>query len=128
LGTWGSGPFDNDDAADWVWTLTADADERAVALALTPGIEDSPDDAVVVAAAEVVAAGIGRPHPELPEEVASWVAARRPRPWAALVPVAAAAVRRLRGPSELAERWEESGDDAWGFEVDGLLARLAAKD
>ena len=42
MGTWGSGPFDNDEAADWAWQLTADADERvgwstlrAIALALS---------------------------------------------------------------------------------------------
>lgn len=128
MGTWGSGPFDNDDAADWAWTLTADVDETVVAAALSSRVEASPSDAVVVAAAEVVAAAIGRPHPELPDEVAGWVAAHRDRPWAELVPVAATAVRRLRPASELAESWEESDDDAWGFEVDDLLARLAAED
>ena len=128
MGTWGSGPFDNDDAADWAWTLTADADETVVAAALTSRVEGSPSDAVVVAAAEVVVAGIGRPHPELPDEVAEWLAARQQRPWAELVPVAAAAVRRLRPASELADGWEESGDDAWSYEVDDLLARLATED
>ena len=127
MGTWGSGPFDNDDAADWAWTLTADADERVVALALAPDLEDSPDP-VVIAAAEVVAAAIDRPHPELPEEVASWIAARRHRPWAELAPLAAGAVRRLRGASEGDERWEGSGDEAWRFEADDLLARLATAD
>lgn len=48
-------------------------------------------DQVIVAAAEVVAAGIGRPHPELPEEVVSWVEARRDRPWGKLLGLARSA-------------------------------------
>ena len=127
MGTWGSGPFANDDAADWAWQLTADADEHVVVAALTPRAESAPTDAVVVAAGEVVAAGIGRPHPELPEEVATWVAARQQRPWAGLVPLAVTAVQRIRGDSELAGLWAESSDDAWSLEVDDLLARLGPR-
>ena len=124
MGTWGSGPFDNDDAADWAWRLMPDVDERVVAETLTPRAEGAPRDAAVVAAAEVVAAGVGRPHPELPESVAAWLDARRDRPWAGLVPLAIAAVERVRGGSELDDLWDEAGDDAWSFEVDELLDRL----
>ena len=34
VGTWGSGPFDNDDAGDWTYELTPDADESVVERAL----------------------------------------------------------------------------------------------
>jgi hypothetical protein len=125
MGSWGSGPFDNDDAADWAWQLTPEADERVVAATLTPRAERAPSDAAAVAAGEVVAAGIGRPHAELPVEVAEWVAARRDRPWAELVPLAVAAVEQLRGGSDLADEWAEA-DDAWSYEVDDLLDRLRA--
>jgi hypothetical protein len=124
MGTWGSGPFDNDDAADWAWQLTPEADEGVVAAALTPGAERAPGDAAVIAAAEVVAAGVGRPHPELPDEVAAWVAGRRDLGWTELVGLAVAAVERLRGGSELADLWAEPDDDAWAHEVDDLLDRL----
>jgi hypothetical protein len=124
MGTWGSGPFENDDAADWAYKLTPEADEGVVAATLTPRPSAAPLEAAIAAAAEVVAAGIGRPHPELPETVASWVAARRERPWSGLVPLAIDAVERLGGGSELDDEWAESGDDAWSHEVDDLLARL----
>lgn len=121
MGTWSSGPFDNDDAADWAWRLTPDADEAVVraTLAPEPG-QRLPSDEVVVAAAEVVAAGIGRSHPELPDEVAAWVEQRRERPWRELARLAMAAVKGLvsedhetdlnTGPYELDDlNWRLSG-------------------
>jgi len=128
MGAWGSGPFDNDDAADWAYQLTDDADEAVVGAALAAVVGDSSPDAptasCAIAAAEVVAAGLGRPHPELPDEVADWVAARRDRPWAGLVPSALAALDRVASDSELSELWGDAEDAAWGEEVDDLRARL----
>lgn len=130
MGAWGSGPFDNDDAADWAYQLTEDADEGVVAAALAAVIggpsPDAPAASCAIAAAEVVAAGLGRPYPELPDEVAAWVDARRDRPWPSLVPSALAALDRIVADSELAELWGEAEDAAWGEEVDDLRARLAA--
>ena len=77
MGTWGSGPFDNDDAGDWTYQLTPDADERVVEHALAAVVADSDPDAstssAAIAAAEVVAAGLGHAHGSLPDEVAEWV-------------------------------------------------------
>jgi len=130
MGAWGSGPFDNDDAADWAWQLTDDADEAVVAAALTTVTgevsPDAPAASCAIAAAEVVAAGLGRPHPELPDEVADWVVSRRDRPWARLIPAALAALDRVAADSELAELWGETDVAAWGAELDDLRARLAA--
>ena len=119
MGTWGSGRFENDDAADWAWRLTPEADEGVVrsTLASDPG-RRLPSEAAVVAA------GIGRPHPELPDEVVAWVEARRDRPWDRLAAVARSAVDRVRGGSELDDLWAESDDTAWAHEVDDLRRRL----
>ena len=112
MGTWGSGAFDSDDAADWAWQLTDDADEAVVAAALT-AVESGADPAapaaqVAVAAAEVVAVGLGRPAPDLPEAVAAWVASRADRPWAAVAPLALRSIARVAAGSELRDLWAES--------------------
>jgi hypothetical protein len=130
MGTWGSGPFDNDDAADWVYELTADADERVVEAALSAAAEEGYLDAstsqAAVAAAEVVAAGLDRPYVELPDEVAAWVAVRRDAGWSALAQVAVRAVSRVLDESELRELWDEASDgEAWTADVTDLLERLA---
>jgi len=131
MGTWGSGAFDNDDAADWAWRLTDDADESTVEAALT-AIESSDDPEapvaqVAVAAAEVVAAGLGRPAPDLPDGVAEWAAARADRPWAALAPVALRSIARIAAGSELRELWDEAGaTDDWGARLRDLRTRLTS--
>ena len=135
MGTWGSGAFDNDDAADWAWQLSDDADEAVVAAALT-AVESSTDpeapaSQVAVAAAEVVAAGLGRPAPDLPDEVADWVGSRTDRPWAALAPLALRAIARVAAGSELRDLWTESdatdatdATDEWSAALQDLGMRL----
>jgi uncharacterized protein DUF4259 len=135
MGTWGSGAFDNDDAADWAWQLTDDADEAVVAAALT-AVESSTDPAapasqVAVAAAEVVAAGLGRPAADLPDDVAAWVASRTERRWAALAPLALRSIARVAAGSELRDLWAESdatdatdATDEWSAVLLDLATRL----
>jgi hypothetical protein len=78
MGTWGTGAFDNDLAAD----MAANLDEEGISVvqaALT--FRSAPDqlDAIcaaeVVAAAEIVAAFLGRPADDIPDEVVEWIAA-----------------------------------------------------
>ncbi len=130
MGAWGPGPFENDDAMDWTYALTDDAGLDVVAAALSDLAGDDAPEAPVcsaaIAAAEVVAARLGRPCSDLPEEVAAWVAARADHGWAALVPSALAALDRVELDSELAELWsEEEGDGGWSASLDDLRARLA---
>jgi hypothetical protein len=128
LGAWGSGPFANDDAMDWTYALTDDADLGVVAAALHDiageDVPEAPECSAAIAAAEVVAAGLGRPNPDLPEEVATWVAGRSGEDWGALVPSALAALDRIGAASELAELWAEEGDADWGATLDELRGRL----
>lgn len=132
MGTWSSGAFDNDDAADWAYRLTDTADEGVVEAALRRAIDAGSPSAPVaqtaVAAAEVVAAGLGAQGPDLPTEVAAWVHARRDRPWADLARLARSALDRVTAESELAELWGEDDPTAWMTEVDGLRARLRSRE
>lgn len=114
MGTWDAGPFDNDDAADFVNDLDDAPEHQRVAMiraALTAAIEnddylDLGEGAPAVAAAALVAYrlpggeqfasksyGPEAPIPELPPD---------------LVPLAISAVERvLGGDSELAALWSE---------------------
>jgi hypothetical protein len=129
MGTWGSGPFDNDDAGDWTYQLTPDADQGVVEGALTAAVADGDPDTTTsqaaIAAAEVVAAGLGRPHPSLPEEVAGWVGTRGQGEWRALAPLALRSINRILASSELVDVWTEDGNDGdWSAEMQDLRTRL----
>jgi hypothetical protein len=134
MGAWGTGPFENDDALDWVWELE-EGGERVVRAALQAAVSakgtydaDTGVASNAVAAAEVVAALRGRPYNKVPEEVEQWLssAARPPQP--DLLDLARRAVERVRSDSELKECWDEAPDpsdrDAWYAAMDDLLARL----
>lgn len=133
MGTWGSGPFDNDTAADLLDTL-ADLPARGRAarvdrLLRAVDAADDPIDADVategLAAAAVVVAsvvpGTGLVDPDELDAVAVPVDAAR---WAR----AAAAVATLRSaPGELGELWEEAGGaDALAGVLQDLADALAA--
>jgi len=132
VGTWGTGPFDNDDAADWVYELEAAPDAEVVRTALrrvTLASEylDAPDASIGLAAAEVVAADRDGPAPKLPDSVVAWVQAHRESFDAADRAAALAVVDRVLGAdSELNELWLETGDRAWIDRVHDLRRRLGA--
>lgn len=132
MGTWGHGPFENDDALDWVNEL-ADGGAELVAdtLAVPDDPEsldlDAPDGQVILAAAEVVAAALGRPLAgTLPAEVTAFLATRPDL--AHLRASALAAVPLVGAPgSELAELWGDSDDGtAWRQTLTDLQTRLGA--
>jgi hypothetical protein len=132
MGAWGAGPFDNDDAGDFVWDL---ADESALdlvraALAAVDGAEvEAPEGSIALAAAEVVAAARGAATPDLPEELALVVAALAPEVTDDDAARALAAVRAVGGPgSELADLWSEAGGEdeaAWRGALADLGSRLS---
>ena len=68
MGAWGVGPFENDDASDWVYQLEGAEDLELVrgtleAAANPQGYLEAPTCSEALAAAEVVAALSGRPTP-----------------------------------------------------------------
>jgi hypothetical protein len=133
MGTWGTGPFDDDNASDWVWELQ-EADDWAVVEQALRGAADldastyleAPDGQIAWAAAAVVGA---LDHPSVvivPDEVTAWLAQHRDARPPDVRPLALAAIRRvLAGKSELADLWREADDDEWRKNVDNLAGLLA---
>lgn len=115
MGAWGTAPFDNDDAGDWVFELEDDG-VSAVRTALDLPAESTADrDAAAVAAAAVVALAQGV-DVESSAEVDDWLAAADPPTLddvRALAPAATAVLRRILDGSELAELHDETGGEEW---------------
>ena len=132
MGAWGSGSFENDDAMDWTSDLSASLDWSAVRDALDDVLGYGPDDylgapeaAVALAAAEVVAAALGAPAGDLPEEVTTWVATHRRNAMPEHAQDALRAVERVMADSELLELWDESDEASeWQANVADLRRRL----
>ncbi|MCJ1708899.1 DUF4259 domain-containing protein [Microbacterium sp. VKM Ac-2923] len=129
MGTWSAEPFGNDTAADWAYELEDHVDWGIVSAALhvvadsDPSRLDADDATVAVAAAEVVARGLGRVKtPAFSEHVEAYIA-RAPRPTVELVALAHRAVAIATSEAgELAELWE--GDADWLSENERLRAAL----
>lgn len=130
MGAWGIGHFDNDDAGDWVWEL-----EEAKSLATVTSAFDEVDastdylDAGIacigLAAAETVAAILGKPAADLPESVAEVVTGLQATVDSTLVSRARAAVEKIGAESELRELWEDTDDfGTWQSKVADRLKRL----
>jgi hypothetical protein len=133
MGAWDIGPFDNDDASDWLYDLEKSADGSLISstLQVVADIGDdyleAPDCANALAAAEIVAALRGRPIDEFPEEAEAWVDAHRGVEVSSLVAIALAVIQRIRTNSELKELWDDSDDAAkWYATLDDLASRLKA--
>jgi hypothetical protein len=131
MGAWDFGPFDNDDASDWLYELEESSSTSAIAAALNivtdSGDEylEAPDCSNALAAAEIVAALRGRPIAKLPDNAKAWVDAHKEIEASFLVPLAQAAIQRIRTNSELKELWDES-DEApkWYATLDDVSSRL----
>lgn len=133
-GAWDMGPFDNDDALDWVWELD-DSDSTSILESALKDVTRSmlyisaPECSRAVAAAEVVAALAGNPRAELPDEVASWVRSKNLVADEDLIALARKAVALVRdsSKSELADLWRDSGSNYhdWHASLSDLLKRLS---
>lgn len=131
MGAWGHGPFENDDASDWVVGLDGAADWRPLETALEAvalddaTYLDSPECCVALAAAEVLAILRAGMTESLPPVVEEWVDCREAPP-GPLVDRARAVVAAVKRQSELRDLWEESESfDAWLRTVEDLERRLA---
>ncbi len=130
MGAWGVGPFENDDAGDWVWQLEEAEDLGLVQGALESAAEpdgylESPASSEALAAAEVVAALAGHPAPDLPDGVRDWVSAHPMTVSPDLRSLARSAVARVASDSELQELWADSDQgDEWQGRLEELQGRL----
>ncbi|MGI5531350.1 DUF4259 domain-containing protein [Streptomyces syringium] len=134
MGTWDIGPFENDMAADFASALdeAAETDREAmvrqalIATINTQGYLDSSEGAEAVAAAALVAARCPGGEP-----VSSAYGPKEPMPAFAadLRACAAEALDRvLAADSELAELWDENGDDRWRQSVSRLREIVAPQN
>lgn len=130
MGAWGHKSFENDDAMDWIGELETATDTAPIVQAFDEVLQaedylEAPAASVGIAAAEVVAALLGRPAADLPDEVSSWLVGKQP-PKPGLVRKAQAVVKRVLEESELQELWAESEDSTkWQQEMEDLLHRLS---
>jgi hypothetical protein len=133
MGTWGTGPFDDDGASDWAWELQEAQDWSVVEAALRGAAEvgtdaylEAPDGQVAWAAAAVVAAVDDPLAASLPDDVRKWLDLHREARPSATRPLALRAVQRvLADNSELVELWQEAGEDEWRASVEKVAAVLA---
>lgn len=129
MGAMGVLPFENDNALDWVWSLEEAEDTSVLSDAFDA--VDSQDEIIEeceegIAAAEVVAALLGKPLTDLPDEVTEFVKKHgKKKPASKLVNQAVKVVRRIAKASDLKDRWEESGSGReWHRSLEDLLKRL----
>jgi len=127
MGAWGTGHFENDDAMDLIAGVQGPGDLDRVLRAAAESEEASVDASVAseaMAAAEVVAAMMGRPSGDCPEELTKRLdALGAPEP--ALVRLAQESVSRVLMESELVDLWAESDEtEGWNRSVTDLIARL----
>lgn len=130
MGAWGIGNFENDEAMDWIYELEDSKDFAVLERALKAvtrdesGAADIFDASAALAAAEVVAALLGFPPDDLPEEVESWIDGK-PEPPNNLVALAQRAVEAVKQKSELRDLWEESESlDEWTEVLNDTQSRL----
>lgn len=132
MGTWGTGPFDNDDATAFEEQLIR-AGRRAITAALRGSAAKQGRDeswcAAAIAASEVVAAAHGHPARNLGSVAAGvvdWLSEHAFTPSTSQVERAGAIVAAISDSSGLADLWREAGDlAAWRRSLKSLTTRLA---
>jgi hypothetical protein len=130
MGGWGSGSFENDDAADWLAQLGTIAPDDLTKIFGQAADEttyfEAPAASVVVAASEVVATLNGSPVKRVPAEIVKWTTNRQ-----ALTPelkaLALRALDRVRENSELKDLWQEAdGLNDWTAAIQDLQTRVGS--
>lgn len=133
MGGWGYRCFENDDALDWVSNFfEGSTDYSAVVEALQHVAEldeedylEMPEAGAALAAAEVLAAAMGRPSPDLPPQIAEWVEEHPLEDRDGLVPTALKAVERVGRNSEFQGNWTApDGEAQWQGVLLDLRKRL----
>ncbi len=127
MGAWGAGNFENDDALDFLAEIDGPGVLGSVFQALPPagdGEIDATDACRVLAAAEVVAAMMGRPSADCPAELTPRLK-EFGKPTDALIDLARQGVSRVLFDSELLDLWNESDSrEDWNIVVTDLIERL----
>lgn len=130
MGAWGNGNLDNDTAADYIGNFQDDPNETVLLETLTAvaaeGYPEADEASEALAAAELIAAALGKPVRGFPEDL---LLSAKNLPLAnpdAAQKLARRAIKAILKKSELKELWEESDEyEQWVAVQDGLLDRLA---
>ncbi|SNR29685.1 MULTISPECIES: DUF4259 domain-containing protein [Hymenobacter] len=131
MGAWGYNNFDNDDAADFLAEFREDPSEVLLLEALVTAVEEEgylEVDAAgaALAAAEVVAAWLGQPSPDFPDDLLPRADNLDVSDEDELVELAQQATRAVLQKSEMRDLWEESAEfTQWQAAQANLLERLA---
>lgn len=131
MGAWGTGSFENDDAADLVSRLStiapADLTKILVQAADEPGYLEAPAASAAVVAAEVIAALNGSPAPTAPLAVVHWAKNHPKAGTPELKALAVRALERVRRNSEIKDLWMEAdGLNDWIAAIQHLQARMGS--
>lgn len=130
MGSWGTKPFDNDTALDWLVGLETAEDGGYLAETLSVIAQsgtplDTPHSEKGLAAGAVLAAAAFDPIRNVPDAAKNWISTRGYVPPRDLLVTALSIVERIIASSELRELWMESGSLAsWKTSTDRLAARL----
>ena len=142
MGAWENGNFGNDDAMDFVSEVN---DKKAI---LDPILKisnasateylEAPDCSVALAAIEYLAAALGNPSEDFPEEAQDWISKNKLLPFTEegllgirkteveIIKHANQAIDKIKTNSELQELWQESGEfEDWLNIVEELKKRIS---
>jgi hypothetical protein len=124
MGAWGPDGFENDTALDFAATIKS-VDDLAAAFVAKPGKKLDADRAcIIIAAAECVAAMLGRPADDLPKKLAIRLRSFG-KPEAALLETTRNQVSMAIAGSELTELWADADNpDEFNLAMTGLIDRL----
>ncbi len=132
-GAWGDGSFDNDDAMDWVSDCVKSGSPAVVNAALDRVLDadvvEAPDASAAIAAAEVVAASLGKPSPAIPNPLKAWLVGQPRAKIAAQAALAVRVLTKIEDPehSELRQLWAEGKANQWLTKVRALQSRIGSK-
>ena len=129
MGGWGTGSFENDDAADWLAHLAtigpADLGKIFTQAADDASYLEAPAASITVAAAEVLAALNGAPPSTAPPAIDEWLKKYPKVSTPELNALAVRALERVRRNSELKDLWMEAdGLNDWITAIKELQERL----
>jgi hypothetical protein len=124
MGAWGAGGFENDTALDFAATIKS-VDDLVAAFAAKPGKKIDADTAsVIIAAAECVAAMLGRSADDIPKDLAVRLRGFG-KPDSTLLETTRNHVSMVISQSELSELWAEADNPGeFNLAMTGLIDRL----
>jgi hypothetical protein len=140
MGAWGVGTFDNDSALDWMHDLIEsnnlnELKKKLKSFNQPSGLMrffsskeeyiDEEQASSGLVAGEAIAALIGKPSDDLPEELIEWIQNNNFKISIKEIELARKAIKKIKEDSELMELWRESDEfNEWIAKLEDLERRL----